>query len=351
MIRSIKLISRLAYLATIAVAAGAGLTGRQAQADFCCAGPPPDDVTDYAVLYEGDPHTLFWTDSSTNSNIGIGNGGNFTGAGTGTIGGEVRFAPLPPSASCPPCLVYNPGTINVVGNAGNAVFGVTNVATDLVGLTTLSRTLAAISVPPISAPTITAGATPPTITIEDKGSVDATQGLLVNGNYVFTGVIGTNKLDSRPISSNFEAGASFKVNGTADQFVVINIPSVPTIDGAPVGFDGSIMLTGGITPDHVLFNFGNGNFDTHTGGDPLLIDTGGRLTMGTFLDPNGIFNISDTILDGRVFAGDAGDSFVTGSTINAPPFFQTPEPASLILLGASLAVFGIVRRRKRSQNR
>ena len=351
MIRPIKFLSGAACLGAVVIVAAASLTGRQAQADFCCAGPPDNDVTDYAVLYEGDPHTLFWTGSSTNSNIGISNGGNFTGSGSGTIGGQVRFAPLPPSATCPPCLVYSPGTINVIGGS---VFGVAHVATDLVGLTTLSRTLAAISVPPmppIDALTITAGATPPTITIEDKGSVDASKGLPVNGNFVFTGVIGTTNLDSEPIESNFTAGTTFTINGTADQFVVINIPNVPTIDGAPVGFDGSIMLTGGITSDHVLFNFGNGNFDTHTGGDPLLINTGGRVTMGTFLDPNGIFNIDNTILDGRIFGGDANDSFITGSTINAPPFFPTPEPTSLVLLGSGLVVLGIVRRRKRSQNR
>jgi hypothetical protein len=283
-------------------------------------------VTDYAVLYEGDPHTLFWTNSSTNSNIGIGNGGNFTGSGSGTIGGEVRFAPLPPSASCPPCLVYMPDGITVVGNNGDPVNNVAAVTTNLTALTMLSQNLADIPVDPAH-----------TITIQDNSDsppLDVTTGQMFGNNqYLFRGFIAKG---SEFPSSTFPAGATFTISGTADQFVIFDIPST-----RGVGFDGSVMLEGGITPDRVLFNFDAG---------PLLIDTGGRVTMGTFLDPSGIFNINNTILNGRIFGGDAGDSSIIGSTIDAPPFFQTPEPTSLVLLGVGLLLTGIVRRRGRNQN-
>lgn len=327
MTRSARLISRLVCLGT-AIVAVAGLTGRQAQADFCCAGPPPDDVTDYAVLYEGDPHTLFWTDSSTNSNIGIGNGGGFVGSGSGTITGQVRFAP---AATTP---VFSPDGITVTGGSA---FPIASVGTNLSMLNTLSQTLKGES----GTPLVISG-TP------GFNSVNASSGTLdSHGNRVFTATIAV--IGEEFPESTFTAGTTFTINGSSSDFVVINIPNIPTIDGETIGFDGSIVLTGGITPDHVLFNFNKGDIDTLTGGDPLLIDTMGNTTSGIFLDPNGIFNITDTVLNGRILAGDAGDSFITGSTIDAPPFFQAqvPEPTSLVLLGAGLAAFGMIRRRHR----
>src|SRR5271166_1257821 len=129
MTRSAKFMFGSVRLAAVAMVAAAGLASRQAQAqDFCCSGPPPNDVTDYSVFYEGDPHTLFWSDSSTNSNIGIGGTGSFSGSGSGTIAGQVRFAaPFNPDAMPPQ---FSPGSINVTGSPP-AVFGVTSVAFDL----------------------------------------------------------------------------------------------------------------------------------------------------------------------------------------------------------------------------
>ncbi len=331
MTRPIKFRSGSVWLGAVAMVAAAGLASRQAEAqDFCCSGPPPNDVTDYAVFYTGDPHTLFWSNSSTNSNIGIGDTGSFSGSGFGTIAGQVRFAaPFNPDVTPPQ---FSPGSINVTGSPP-AVFGVTSVAFDLGALTSLSHTLATIT-------------DAPTITIANAGMVDASSGAPFGQNpqnRIFTAVVST---PGEIPSSTFPVGATFTVHGTADQFVVFNIPST-----RGVGFDGSIVLTGGITPDHVLFNFDAGDFNTLTGGDPLLINTGGRTTMGTFLDPNGIFNISDTVLDGRIFGGDADNSSISGTTINAPPPFTVPVPepgplATLALLGVGLLCVHMIGRRR-----
>src|SRR5438128_2457806 len=99
MTRSTKLLAGLACLGATAIMVAAGLTSRQAEAQaICCSGPPPNDVTDYAVLYEGDPHNLHVTNSRINGNIGIGDTGGFIGVGGISAGppfavnGQVRFA-------------------------------------------------------------------------------------------------------------------------------------------------------------------------------------------------------------------------------------------------------------------
>src|SRR5262249_4701058 len=108
------------------------------------------------------------------------------------------------------------------------------------------------------------------------GSINASAGILdSHGNEVFTATI----------APSFIAGTTFTINGTSGQFVVIN-----TTTGG-LQFDGSIVLTGGITSDHVLFNFDAGNFETLSGGDTLTIDTDGNTTTGIFLDPNGAIHI------------------------------------------------------------
>jgi hypothetical protein len=314
MTRPIKLRSGSACLAAVAIIAAAGLTSRQAQAQDCCAGGLPDDVSFFAVQFTGnsDPNLNF-SNSNVTGNIGIGGVGGFVGSGSGTITGTVEFA-----ASSG---LFSPNGITVTGGA---TFGNANVQTNINAFNAISQNLR------------NEGGTPELIA--GGGSVNASSGILdSNGNEVFTATIG----------SSFTAGTTFTVNGTNGQFVVFNI----TTGGVP--FDGSIVLTGGVTPDHVLFNFDAGNFETLSGGDPLLINTGGNPTTGIFLDPNGPFQITDTLLNGRVFGGDSLDSGITNSTIVAPPPFPVavPEPgapATLALFGVGLVAFGITRRRHRA---
>jgi PEP-CTERM motif len=309
MIRSAKLLAGLACVGVIAIMAAAGLTSRQAQAQDCCAGAPPDDVTNFAVVYAGDPHNLNFTNSSVIGNIGIGDTGGFVGSGSGTITGTVQF-------SAANIGQFNPNGISVTGGA---TFGNANVQTNLNALNAISQSLG--------------GEPGASLTISGGGSVNASSGILDSGgNEVFSGTI----------DRSFYDGTTFSINGTSSQRVVVNIPST---DG--LGFDGSIVLTGGITSDHVLFNFDAGDFETLSGGDTLAIDTRGNTTTGTFLDPNGDIQIVDSVIGGRIFGGDTLDMLISGSTIVAPPPFATPEPTSLFLLGAGLVAFGIIRRRRR----
>jgi hypothetical protein len=96
------------------------------------------------------------------------------------------------------------------------------------------------------------------------------------------------------------------------------------------GFNGSIVLAGGITSDQVLFNI--------TGGD-LTINTNGATTMGTFLDPNGSISMNHSVLDGRLFGGDSHNmQIVSGANIIAPPS-AVPEPTRTgLVLGLMIAI-------------
>jgi hypothetical protein len=129
------------------------------------------------------------------------------------------------------------------------------------------------------------------------------------------------------------------INGSASDYVVINVT-----DSNPA-FNGSIVLTGGITSDQVLFNMFGGNYGTHTGGPTLTISPNGQTTTGIFLDPNGSMQINHGILNGRFFGGDvANQQLVSGASIFAP----VPEPNA-----AALGILGILtfvaRRKFRSQ--
>jgi hypothetical protein len=333
--RRIEFLSAPVRLGAVAIMAAAGLASPQAQAGV----QPPG----YAVLYTGEPHNLDFSNSNVTGNIGIADDGGFVGSGSGSVIGTVQFSAANHGQFAP----------NGITVTGGATFGNANVQTDLNTLNATSQSLR------------NEGGTPELIAA--GGSVNASAGIMdPNGNQVFTATI----------ASNFTAGTTFTINGTSSQFVVFN-----TVTGG-LPFNGSIVLTGGITSDHVLFNFDAGNFNTSSGGDPLLMNTNGNTTTGTYLDPNGDFQITNTILDGRIFGGDTLDSGITNSTIVAPvvvpappighglPVLLTvggillgarllergrkrrlrgtaPKPASLALLGAGLVEFGITRQRHR----
>ena len=156
-------------------------------------------------------------------------------------------------------------------------------------------------------------------TISSGGSVNSSSGTLDgNGNRVFT------------VTNISFPNGTFTVNGSASDCVVFNIAGGVGNNG----LNGSIVLAGGITADHVLFNYTpatsnlttyNNDYASLSGGPTMTISTNGLTTMGDFLDPTGNIQINHSILDGRIFGGDTQNlSFVSGADLVAPAAVPAP---------------------------
>ena len=165
------------------------------------------------------------------------------------------------------------------------------------------------------------------VTINGTTTINASLGFLdvSSGTRVFT-------------ASSFSIGNgnTVTINGTAAQFVVIDITG-----NSSNKLDGALALTGGITPNQVLINFlGSGN---EVGGA-----ANGATLQGTFLIPHQKVNLNSLTINGHLFGGAEGQDFqfVSNSFISQPPISQVPEPASLLLLGSGLVGLAYWRRRK-----
>jgi hypothetical protein len=270
---------------------------RRARAGFILG-----SAANYGLLYEGNGgNTLSINNSNENGNVGIGNTGKFQGNGPGTITGNFDFS------------AANTGQFSNSGLTitGSVNYSVSDVATALSTINSLSQTLG------LETGTGT--------TISSGGSILASNGTLDgSGNYVFT------------VTSISFPNGTFTITGGASDYVVLNIA-----DGVGNnGLNGSVTLSGGITSDHVLFNYTpstsnlttyNNDYTNLTGGPTMTISTNGGTTTGVFLDPTANFQVNHCDINGRVIGGDTqNSSFVSGANLTAP----IPEPSSLALLSA-----------------
>jgi len=167
------------------------------------------------------------------------------------------------------------------------------------------------------------------LTLASSQTVNASAGILdIEGNRVFD-----------TTSVNLNNASILTINGAASDYVVVNVT-----DNNPA-FNGQILLSGGITSDHVLFNMFGGNYTTHTGGPTLTISLNGQTTRGIFLDPNGGMQMNNGTLLGRFFGGDVqNQQIVSGANLTAP----VPEPGSVCLAALGLVALGLRRKLRAS---
>ncbi|MGD1072143.1 MAG: hypothetical protein ABSB15_18605 [Bryobacteraceae bacterium] len=302
------------------------------------------EAANFAVLYEGNKgnELQFNTSSIVDGNIGIGCGvtsagatttapcsstttGKFDGSGPGTITGTVEFEAANYGGS-----QLSDSGLNITGGVtydAASSAGTTNSGYVYSGLNTVNALSKSLGNEAGKALTInTNNQTHSQSLTASSGTLDA------SGDDVFTTTV-----------SSFAAGTTLTITGTSSQYVVLNVSGT-------ANFDGRIVLSGGITSDHVLINIDAGNYSTLTGGQTLTIDANcssqSCATSGTFLDPNGDIQINTSVIDGRVFGGDTQDiSLMCGAAIYEPTAY-TPEPSYYVLMGLSLTMVAVAYRRK-----
>jgi hypothetical protein len=286
-------------------------------------------AADYGVLIEPNVASFQLNNSTIFGNVGLG-----TGVSPVQIASNGFIKPIPTFAGTGRLdLVDASATISNPGNVSGGVhFNQSQVTTALNTVNALNSTFGA-----------EAGTA---LTISGGGqTVNVSAGMLdASGNRIF----------SLTASSYNNNNQGFTVVGTASDFVVFNIANGTSNEN----IGGPISLSGGITPDQVLFNF------VGTSGN-LGGSAGGATVNGIFLAPNMKVNIDNIIINGRLFGGRAGTDFqtVSGFELNQPdpkpdvgpgpgpdpgPGVDpgaggVPEPSTLLLGSTGLGVLGLYR--------
>ncbi|HYV39818.1 MAG TPA: hypothetical protein VE988_29280 [Gemmataceae bacterium] len=260
-----------------------------------------------------------YNNGTITGNVGIGSDRDFTISNASLIG-NLRFSGNSSYSGISGPPPSGPFTVSGGGAfTGSIITNDSVVSAALNAMNSLSQTLG--------------GEAGTSTTITNGGSINAANGVLdASGNRVFTA------------SVNFANGI-FTVNGSASDYVVLNI-------GSNANLHGQILLAGGITSDHVLINVFGGNYTTHTGGPSLDVNTNGLQTFGIFLDPNGQMSANETDIQGRFFGGSANHNqqIVSGFNITAPlsppDVSGVPAPPAFLLAMSGLLPLGLAALRR-----
>ncbi|HUI06078.1 MAG TPA: collagen-binding domain-containing protein [Verrucomicrobiae bacterium] len=219
------------------------------------------------------------------------------------------------------------GTTTINGDLGLGPDGTQNfITTPTVNGTYVNSGLGSVSTK-ISGVSAYAASLTPTATY---GTINNKTTITASGGYAIAN-IGT-------ISLLGNGGHYLILSGGPDDIFVLNVSN--SVSFLQTTWQ-PVVLSGGVTPDHVLFNLLN----TAAGATALFV-TNDVTLVGTFIAPDASMTLGSVNLNGGVFAG--GDNLnLIGSTITAD-VFMLPEPSSFALVGFSCLIgFGLWPRRRR----
>jgi hypothetical protein len=273
-------------------------------------------ASNYAILFEGGSSASLHIANSTTNTVGSGasqgNGiGNIGVGGTGLV--QVDATPVVINGNVD-FSAANTGQYSGMSPTGTINFNVAAVTSALSTINALNTTL---------------GALPGTnVAINGNQTINAS-----SGTFSASGTGYTNVRVFNVTSLTLNPGQTLTINGdTNGDSVVLNIPFSANING-------NIVLTGGLTPDNVIFNFVGGS--NLTGGPSLQMNNGGgqtNLAQGIFLDPNGSIAVNTSNILGRLFGGGnkqlqfTGQSNITASAaIPTPTLSTSPNPTTVTL--------------------
>lgn len=288
-------------------------TGLLLVAPLACASDIPLGLAgDFSVLYEGTGgNQLSVSNVTINGNVGVGGSGTVQFSGPGDINGALdfsaantgQFSNSNPSNVGPASVTYNDAAVTSALNTVNSL------SSSLAGLGT---------------------------------------GLTINGTQTINASSGTLETINGVTYLVFNVSSYSENNGN-----VVTINGAPSGDAVVFNFGSSLgnvnlggdVVLNGLTDDQVLWNFTSSgdNIDLNNNASSYPLP---EAYQGDILAPNDNLSLVNANLDGRVLGGDSGNmQIVSGDTITAS-VENTPEPGTLVMLGAGLLALVALKRKR-----
>ena len=267
--------------------------------------------TNYALIDLGNGTTLGWNSGPVAGNVLLGNGVTLGASGGGSVTNSG--------------IVYHDSSV-VNFNTLNQ-FGASTPPSQLVSGPTPASSVTGAALAVANSVAAFAAALTPTQTFTS-----------ITSTTTFTGSGGLNVINVGSIQN-----APITISGGANDFFVINV-------SGSYNTNRPMTLTGGVTADHILWNF------TGTSGAVFQTSGGDQTLYGTFLATDGgQFQFSNLGLDGELINTDGDIQLVSGSQIGTQagfvtPLSSTPLPAALPLFATGLGAMGLFGWRRKRKN-